>query len=476
MNDEYKQRLHAFLRDQISQGAFRTHAHVYDDKGQKNPERDLFPELKILLRKFLAGTSAIRWLVLPGLRGTGKTTLLAQLYHATPVSDQRKLFLSVDQVSQTFGATLQEMVLTYEEMLGGFERLQEPVFLFLDEVQYDPRWAAFLKTVYDRTNKVFVVATGSSAVMLNVNADVARRSISKKVLPLCFTEYLRIKLGKKENQNLSKKIKAALFDSRNAQECHAKLVALEPAIKKYLIDIKPSEIQDYINFGTLPYMVALNNEALVYDQIKKTLDRVVTVDIPLMGKFRPEITSKFSMLLYAIADSDQLSIHNLATVLEVSRPTVMRMLEALEQSELVLRMYPFGSHRAQVRKPSKYFFSSPAFRAMYFRFIGSTQRREIYEGKMIEDTITLYLARVVPMYAGMSLTFDAQLGGADFILRDGLRTLPIEAGRGTKSATQVMRSLRKTGGEYGLVVSATGLGILGSNNAVAVPLEYFLLI
>jgi len=153
-------------------------------------------------------------------------------------------------------------------------------------------------------------------------------------------------------------------------------------------------------------MVALKNEALVYDQIKKSLERVISVDIPQIGKFRPDIASKFPMLLYAIADSEQLSLNNLSSVMEIGRPTLVHMLNVLEQTETIMRVYPHGSHRSQVRKPSKYLFTSPAFRAMYFKFIGSTQRQEIYEGKLLEDIVGLYLGRLCEQRS-ISLTYDS---------------------------------------------------------------------
>ena len=123
MNTERKAKLSEFVRDQITQGAFRTRAYIFNDRGERNPQRSMFLRMQKHLRNFLAGDSAIRWLVMPGLRGAGKTTLLAQLYHDTNVPAERKLFLSVDQITQTFGASLQDIIEAYEEAIGNFERL-----------------------------------------------------------------------------------------------------------------------------------------------------------------------------------------------------------------------------------------------------------------------------------------------------------------------------------------------------------------
>lgn len=475
MNNEQKEKLYQFVRDQIAQGSFRTHAYVFNDQGEKNPQRSMFLRMQKHIRDFMGGNASVRWLVMPGLRGSGKTTLLAQLYHDTNVPAERKLFLSVDQITQTFGATLSEIIQTYEEAIGGsFERLEEPVFLFLDEVQYDHRWAGFLKTVYDRTRKVFIIATGSSALMLNINADVARRAVSEKLYPMSFTEFMKIKHGKYEEKGLGIQLRKILLESKSAKEVYEQLVACDPLVKKYWLNVAREETTHYINYGTLPYMVALKNEALVYDQIKKSLERVVSVDIPQIGKFRPDIASKFPMLLYAIADSEQLSLNNLSRIMEIGRPTLMHMLNVLEQTETVMRVYPHGSHRSQVRKPSKYLFTSPAFRAMYFKFVGSTQRKEIYEGKLLEDVVGLYLGRLCEQQS-ISLTYDSAAGGADFIVRDNSEIIAVEVGRGQKGFTQVVRTAKKVKAKYGLVISASELSLDTKQSAVAVPIDFFLL-
>lgn len=476
MNEERKEKLYQFVRDQIAQGIFRTRAYVFNDQGERNPQRSMFLRMQKYVRDFMDGDASVRWLVMPGLRGSGKTTLLAQLYHDTDIPIERKLFLSVDQVTQTFGASLQEILQVYEEAVGGsFERLEEPVFLFLDEVQYDRRWAGFLKTVYDRTRKVFIIATGSSALMLNVNADVARRAVSEKLYPMSFTEFMKIKYGKYEEKGLGQKLRQALLDSKSAQEVYDQVVSYEQAVRQYWLNVDRQEITHYIDYGTLPYMVALKNEALVYDQIKKSLERVISVDIPQIGKFRPDIASKFPMLLYAIADSEQLSLNNLSSVMEIGRPTLVHMLNVLEQTETIMRVYPHGSHRSQVRKPSKYLFTSPAFRAMYFKFIGSTQRQEIYEGKLLEDVVGLYLGRLCEQLS-VSLTYDSATGGADFIVRDDNALIVVEVGRGQKGFAQATRTAKKVKAKYGLVISSSELKLDAKKLAVSVPLEFFLLI
>lgn len=176
-----------------------------------------------------------------------------------------------------------------------------------------------------------------------------------------------------------------------------------------------------------------------------------------------------------MADTDVLSTYEMSKTLGVSRPTVIRMLDILEQTELVTKVLPYSSHRGQSRKPAKYIFSSPAFRGMYFRFIGSTKPEEDAEGRLIEDTVGLLLRRVIGNHPVSSVTYDTQKGGADFVVTYGHRKIVLETGRGKKDFTQTLRTLARTKATYGLVISKTELGLHTEKNAVSVPFELFLL-
>ena len=306
MKIEQKQKIFDFLQDQIVNADFRMKAYVFDEEGKRRLVRNAFGDLVAHVQSFLENRSSIRWITMYGLRGAGKTTILAQLYEQTKVENKKKLFLSVDQAVGIFGVSLKEILEVYEELLGvSFEQLTEPVFLFLDEVQYDEKWALLLKTIFDRSNKVFIFVTGSSALSLQASADVARRAIFEKLYPMSFTEYMKIKDQKPESHGLSEHIMGAIFDAKDAKDAFLHLKKLEIAVLQYWADIDPKEVDRYMRYGTLPFMVALKNEALVYDQIKKTLERVISIDIPHITQFASETISKIPMVLYALAEMDQ---------------------------------------------------------------------------------------------------------------------------------------------------------------------------
>ncbi len=478
MNTDQKAKIYAFLQDQISNADFRVKANIFDEHNHRRLGRNAFVRLAGYIRSFQAGNRSVRWITMYGLRGAGKTTLLSQLYDQTKVENRRRLFLSVDQVTEVFGASLKDVLEIYEEILGSsFEQLAEPVFLFLDEVQYDKKWGVLLKTVYDRSKNVFIMATGSSALALQASTDVARRSILEKLHPMSFSEFIKIKNRKTEIKGLGLEVRQAMFNAKNAKGVYEALQTLSAKVKQYWIETDPRDVERYMRFGSLPFMVSLNNEALVYDQIKKTLERVVGTDIPQIAQFSADTVSKIPMVLYAISESEQLSTSSLSKNMAISRPVLAHILDTLERTETIWRVFPHGSHMLQTRQPSKYLFTSPAFRSMYFNFIGNTRSKDTYKGKLLEDTIGLYLRRLFAGRTDTAITYDSAAGGADFIVRYRSAVYVIEVGFGAKSPAQVEHTMQKPGvrARYGIVISEGPLTVNEKKNIVSIPLQYFLL-
>lgn len=475
-----KSKIKEYINDQIAQSDFRARAYVFNAQNNKKPNRDIFSRIESHLQQFLDGNKAYRWVTLTGLRGAGKTTLMYQLYHSKKKIDAYFLVLSVDEITETLGSSISEVVSVFEEVIGRpITNLDKPLFLFLDEVQYDEKWGASLKSVYDRSQDVFIFSTGSAAALINSNSDVARRTIYEKIYPLSFTEFIKIKHDKHEVRGLAESLQKGLFFSKNAEEAYLKILENKEKIDNYYLGISRFDFDNYLNYGSLPFMIALDNEALVYDQINKSLDRVVNKDIPQMQSLSSEIISRISAILYAVADMDILNFTTLAEKFGISRPKIAEIFSALEKAEVLHRIYPQGSHFKQVtQKPSKYLFSSPAFREMYYKTIGNSISEQNSRGKLLEDLVGMYLYRLCDKQPLYSLNYDSAKGGADFIFTAGRVSIVIEVGVNKKEYRQVVQTAAKVKANYSLIISEgqDELEFNSEQNAIKVPLRYFILI
>lgn len=468
-----------FLNEQIAQADFRAKAYVFDEENKKRPQRNIFIKIKGYLNDFLEGKTAVRWITLTGLRGAGKTTILSQLLYDSKEHDVHKLFLSLDQTRDILGVTLDEVLSVFEEIIGrSLESLDKPLLLFLDEAQYDEKWGIVLKSVYDRTNKVFICVTGSAALLMNKNTDIARRTVYEKLFPLSFPEYLKINQKKFEEKGMGNEARTALFGATNAKQAYRAMLKIDKKANTYYAGITRHDFNAYLHYGSLPFMVSIHNEAIIYDQINKSLDRVVNGDIATTGNFSSDIISKIPGILYAVADMDAFNFSTIGNAFEISRPTVAGIFELLVHTEILHRIYPYGSHLNQAgtsRKPSKYLFSSPAFRAMYYKMIGNTISAQNARGKLMEDLVGMYLYRIFYKKPGHSLTYDSAQGGADFILGVGKKRIIIEVGAGKKDYKQIVSTSKKVNPDYSLIVSEDELELSEDLNAVKIPLRLFLL-
>ena len=482
MNQEEKQKMYDYIYRQIENADDRVARYSCDMSGKSYPKRNRFFDIEKYIDGFnKKSKKQSRLILLYGLRGTGKTTLLAQAYEAVPkAGEKRKLFISLDEVTGMFGKNLADVIEVYEDILGeSFEALTKPVFLFIDEVHFDKNWARMLKILYERSDKIFIFATGSSALSLQTTPDLERRSVSIKMYPMQFTEYMKIQGGKYEEGMLGAEIRSALFESKNAVDVFTKMERCKTKVMKYWGKIQDKEkmIDSYIGYGTLPSTLTQDNEVVIYDQIKKTLDRIISVDIPQIKSFSSDIMRKIPSILYTISSSQQYTTSNIANTLDISRPVLMEVLEILEKTETIWRIYPYGSHHSQVRKPSRYLFTSPALRSMYFNLVESVSMREGYDGMLFEDTVGLVLRILFSEKPQTSITYDSAEGGADFIVRCGKKTLVIEVGYGAKDGRQVAQTMKRVGTvAYGIVISKEHLSVDEQKNIVYIPISYFLLV
>ena len=178
----------------------------------KEHTKDIFTERALLLRmmkfanSFWEGRGGdARIIILYGLRGIGKSTILYQMYsrllngnftgEVNPpkaVSQKNILYLSVDQAMLSAQAKSESIIYDaakhFCEQIHNqkLEALDKKLFFLIDEAQFDKNWAVAAKSLFDASKNIFIVITGSSALALSLDTDTARRSIKEPLFPLIF--------------------------------------------------------------------------------------------------------------------------------------------------------------------------------------------------------------------------------------------------------------------------------------------------
>ena len=449
-----------------------------------NIHRQAFWRIKALLDDFYQGSQSKYWFIMPGLRGVGKSTILTQLYLSLTNADY-KFFLSLERI-KLLGAEIKDILDVLEESIGKpLETFKQPVYLFLDEVQYLKDWALGLKVFYDRLPQVFIVCTGSSAIELQSNADVARRSLMIPIYPLDFKEYVNFKRHYNQQESiqvptgLDQEIGDILFKSENHQSLFYKLQSLNKPVEVYWRSLDKSALSsDYMRFASLPFVLGSGLfQEDCWQMVDRLLSESLSKDATQSSNLSGLALEALETCLRLLAESDCISLHRLSKIMGLNKRTIVNMLKVLCNTDILNPISPLGSSYQQINKPSKYLFTSPALRLTLAIKAGMSQRQiDHLEGHLLEDMVGMYLKRIISF---TKICYDAQPGGADFVIGDLIRpqsVIALEVGLSKNQAHQTAKTLQKIKGKYGLVVTNGDLKLDLEAKSVFVPLEYFLLI
>lgn len=478
------------------------------------PKRELFDNISNYIRAFHKKRHDPRWICVSGLRGVGKSTLLAQLFifvcdelRSTQAFKNLKkdllfrtvLFFSVDELTQNFGISIFELLSTLEKWTQEKLDRKNPLFLFLDEVHYDSKWAATLKTLYDRNPNLFIACTGSSALLLGTKIDEVRRITFEELHPVNFTQYIQMS---RPSVTLPKNLKHIQAESNNIlwqsesgldiyralkkksklfQACVEDIVHPDPEIysghktKKKIKEI----VNEYLLFGSLPFTHQLMNinKIKAFEAVENSIERIINIDFGQQGNFRiPSVTVR--QILYMLASSgDTTSLETFSATLSINKTTVTEILEALVNAGLLVRLYPRVRVHSRLRKSSKYLFIAPAIRAAVLHSFGGTSLVEKHRGQLLEDYTALYLHKEFASMTNMQLYYLSQKQSADFCLDFAHREIPLEVGFGFKDSVQIENSIKHIGDNkvpYGLVFCDRELDV--ENKTVFLPWEWLFIL
>ena len=472
----------------------RIEGYIYDENKRMLPTRFMFAKFKKVIEKFLNNElSEIEKVVLmPGIRGIGKTTLLAQTYAIEKFLKpkdrnllenigklEERLYLDVSQLHSD-QISLNEFFNFYEEIREfHFEKPQKKILILLDEVHFDENWGLFLKTIFDRTKghrDVLVIATGSSALQIKMIPDLGRRTDVWEIYPMEFNEYLILKYGKYPLPGLSDYLQDTLFNSSNATEVFEKLKIKLQEIKKFFVESVPARSEtDFFESGSFPLAIKIKNIQKAIEKIKSVIDGIIVKDIVTLQRFETQTVAKVGDLLYLLAQSDLISYDKLKESLKIKRiETLESLIEVLVMSGVLVKVKTYGKTYGSTRKTPKLLFVTPSLRSAVLNNIYLSG----IEGKKLEDYFVLIYLKDLKSYSkyAVNLSYDLAEGGADFVLTLKDRSnIVIEVGFNKNEVEQVRNTMKKVESRYGLVFGSSELELI-NDSIVKVPLKYLLLI
>jgi len=134
-------------------------------------------------------------ITLIGVRRCGKTSILYDMINklSKTVDKTKMLFLNFEDERLELNSDELDLVLQAYMELYPEQNLRE-CYLFFDEIQNIPNWEKFIRRVYDTISKnIFITGSNSKLLSSEIATSLRGRTLSFKVFPLSFKEYLSFK-------------------------------------------------------------------------------------------------------------------------------------------------------------------------------------------------------------------------------------------------------------------------------------------
>jgi hypothetical protein len=322
----------------------------FDELKNIKHERKLFAEILPYLAKR-------QILSIVGLRRTGKTILLKQLIEnlLASVKPEAILFLTFDEAIIPGGITIANYLNEYLEKIAPSAGA---LYVFLDEIQYNPKWQHILKRYYDTDSRIKFIISGSSSLFLRkkTTESLAGRIYEFSLPVLSFEEYLELKNVKKEL------LEGYLATGVSFASRIENLPLREKFFQQYGAEME-REFEQYIRYGQFPEIADESNQMVLKKYLTDAIyKKTIEYDIPkIFGVEKvDELKFLFQVLVNEIGSAVETG--NIAREIGIDEKTVKKYFNYFEESFLIHLVYNFTkSARKSRRLGKKVYLGSPNF-------------------------------------------------------------------------------------------------------------------
>ena len=368
---------------------------------------DFIPRFgKAHLEKLLRSSKVV---IVLGARQVGKTTLVQHV-----LKDSKTQFLNLD-------IEVDKQRFLSASKISPFEAIKSfgmPEILVIDEAQRLVETGRIIKGWYDSKVPVRMVLLGSSSLnILSQSAEsLTGRNVKLFLTPLLFKEIL------------------------SSKDWYSSVFSWDSIQRQFSEQIRTTLLETLV-FGSYP-------EAVVTSERTQYLTNLVSdyllKDILQLGLVKnPDVIKRLLMLL-AHQVGSEVSVNELANNLNLSRITVDRYLDLLEQTFVIFRLAAFSTNpRKEIAKSSKIYFWDTGIRnALLNELSVNPLRPDI--GSLWENWVVAEAAKEnIQMELGKSLYFWRSRAGSevDLIVKDGekIKAFEIKWSHRQKASTRAFR-------------------------------------
>ncbi|WP_309498468.1 AAA family ATPase [Sulfurovum sp.] len=270
-----------------------------------------------------------------GSRGIGKTTILMQLLQKSSLPNSSKLYISCDH------AMFQDVSLF--DFVDEFSK-RGGELICIDEVHEAKNFEQELKSIYDFLD-IKVYFTGSSALHLT-SPDFARRYSMHHLYPLSLKEYLEL-----------------TFDMSLKSYSLEEILANHENIASEIIMALPNKkilkfFDEFLKVGAYPFY--FEDKTKYVDRIIETINTILHTDLSKLFSIPPDKIDTLKKLLLTICVFKplELGIDKLAFTVGITKTTLYKYIEYLDDAELIKHIRHEGKRFAAIRKPDKLYLAN----------------------------------------------------------------------------------------------------------------------
>lgn len=300
-----------------------------------------------------------RTLVLYGARRTGKTTLIEK--YILEEKDSKKIIkFNGDNLSVQNNFSINDIA-NLSKYTDGFD------VLIIDEAQNIKNIGKSLKILNDERKELAVIVSGSSSFELK--GQIGEPLVGRKATLLLYPLSVGEVVNSPEIASARGNLPAALI--------------WEQMLEQFMI------------YGFYPDSVMADNDAARGQFLLELVDSLLLKDILTFQEVKGSDLLLKLLRLLAFQIGSEVSMEELGNTLGISKNTVVRYLDLLEQAFVIFRLDGFSRNlRSEINKKSKYYFYDIGIRNAVINNFNSLDMRDD-AGKLWENLVVVERKKVL---------------------------------------------------------------------------------
>lgn len=355
----------------------------YDNDALKHfviSERDLLPKIEQKVNTFLK-KGGLNIILITGLRGTGKTTILK-----TIAKQHDDIYTSGDFL-KTNSIDIKDITQLVKS--------EGKRIVIIDEIIYLQDWPIKLKIDSDSNQNILYLISGSSAMQLSeLSQDISRRLDIYKIKPLSFREFLRIKhniiLEKQE------KISELIFGEKSREKIFIEL----NKIKNTLPENINALFKEYYDLQ-FPFLI---NEFDTRHKLIQMVEKIIYKDLTQIENILSQHLKDADLIVKFLTTNEKTSYLNISNNLGIGKDLVSKIILLLEKADLI-SILPDIIPTRELRGNKKIVFTAPSIRLA----LNQVNREEV-TGFAREDMFVSIVKSI-----GFDVAYNYKQNGFDFL-------------------------------------------------------------